>query len=135
MLDERVDRLYAAARDVRNRAHAPYSKFKVGAAVLDNQGQIHVGCNVENASYPEGVCAEANALGAMVAAGGMACQLVVICAGDNKTITPCGGCRQKLAEFSTPETPVISFSANGNQVLQTTLGDLLPHGFSASDFK
>lgn len=135
MSDDLVDLLHAAARDVRNRAHAPYSKFKVGAAVFDDQGQVHVGCNVENASYPEGVCAEANALGAMVAAGGTACQLVVICAGDDKAITPCGGCRQKLAEFSAPETPVLSFSAIGDQVLETTLGDLLPHGFSASDFK
>ena len=135
MADERVALLHVSARDVRNRAHAPYSKFKVGAAVLDNLGQVHVGCNVENASYPEGVCAETNALGAMVAGGGTACQLVVICAGDDQIITPCGGCRQRLAEFCTPETPVISFTAKGDQRFETTLGDLLPRGFSASDFK
>ncbi len=79
------------------RAHAPYSKFHVGAAVLDGQERIHAGCNVENAAYPQGVCAEAGALSAMVLAGGTAVQAVLVVGNGAGLVTPCGGCRQKIS--------------------------------------
>ena len=130
-----VDRLLAAAKAVRKNAHAPYSGFKVGAALLDEKGAIHAGCNVENAAYPAGACAETNALGALVASGGKQCLAVVICAGEDTLITPCGGCRQRLAELGTSNTQVFCFSADGTLQAETRLGDLLPMGFSASDFQ
>jgi cytidine deaminase len=120
--------LWQAALAARRMAHAPYSGFKVGAAVLDEQGRIHAGCNVENAAYPQGLCAEAAALAAMVLAGGRrACALLV--AGDGPPwVTPCGGCRQKLREFAAADTPVLV--ADGDAVrLRLTLELLLPHSF------
>lgn len=130
-----VHRLLAVARAVRENAHAPYSGFKVGAALFDEKGAIHAGCNVENAAYPEGACAETNALGALVSSGAKQCLAVVICAGDDTVITPCGGCRQRLAELGTANTQVFCFSADGRLQAETILGDLLPMGFSASDFQ
>jgi cytidine deaminase len=122
------DALVAAARLVRANAHAPYSRFAVGAAVLDEQGRIHAGCNVENAAYPQGWCAEASALAAMVAAGGRRVLAVAVCAEAAEPVTPCGGCRQKLREFAAADCPiwVADMAADrGNY----TLGELLPHSF------
>ncbi len=121
-------RLTAAATAVRAHAHAPYSGFAVGAALADEQGRIHAGCNVENAAYPQGLCAEAVALGALVAAGGRAVSAVVLVAGQGRPATPCGGCRQKLREFAGGEVPVHCRSVEG-EVLDTTLGALLPLSF------
>jgi cytidine deaminase len=120
--------LIAAARAVRARAHAPYSRFKVGAAVLDEQGRIHAGCNVENAAYPQGWCAEASALAAMVAAGGRRVRAVAVVARSRVPTTPCGGCRQKLAEFAGAECDVLVAGPRGPEQ-RFTLGELLPHGF------
>jgi cytidine deaminase len=118
--------LLEAASAARLRAHAPYSGFAVGAAVLDEQGRIHAGCNVENAAYPQGLCAEAVALAAMVLAGGRRAEALLV-AGDGPP-APCGGCRQKLREFAADDTPVLC--AGAGQVRQRwTLGELLPHGF------
>jgi homotetrameric cytidine deaminase len=86
--------LVAAAQRVRVHAHAPYSKFAVGAAVLDEQGRIHAGCNVENAAYPQGWCAEASALSVMVASGGKTVLAVAVCGDAPQPVTPCGGCRR-----------------------------------------
>ena len=123
--------LLAAARAVRERAYAPYSRFAVGAAVLDEQGRIHAGCNVENAAYPQGWCAEASALAAMVAAGGRRVLAVAVCAvagPQAQPVTPCGGCRQKLREFAADDCPV--WVADLTALRGThTLGALLPHGF------
>ena len=120
--------LLTAARAVRDKAHAPYSHFKVGAAVLDEDGRIHVGCNVENAAYPQGLCAEAGAIAAMVAAGGTRIVAAVVVGEGAQPCTPCGGCRQKLREFARDDTPVIA--ADMQQVRgRFTLGELLPHGF------
>jgi cytidine deaminase len=113
---------------VQERAHAPYSRFPVGAAVLDEQDRIHAGCNVENAAYPLGTCAEAGAIAALVAHGGTQVRALVV-VGDGATlVTPCGGCRQRLREFAAPDTPVLV--ADRERVrAQFTLEQLLPHSF------
>jgi cytidine deaminase len=123
-----LEALLAAARAVRDQAHAPYSRFKVGAALLDEQGGVHVGCNVENSAYPQGLCAEAGAISALVAAGGTRIVAAVVVGEGARPCTPCGGCRQKLREFARDDTPVIV--ADLQQVLgRFTLGELLPHSF------
>jgi cytidine deaminase len=120
--------MLAAARAAREKAYAPYSKFLVGAAVLDEQGRIHAGCNVENAAYPQGVCAEAGALSAMVLAGGRKAVAVLVVGMADSPVTPCGGCRQKLREFAAPDTPILMANTQG-VLLELTLAQLLPHGF------
>ena len=125
--------LFEAAADVRVRAHAPYSRFFVGAAVLDIDGRIHLGCNVENAAYPEGTCAEAGAIAAMVAAGGARhIRAVVVVGGpgegDEVVCPPCGGCRQKIREFAAPGATVHLRDAKGS-ITSLTLEDLLPFSF------
>ena len=124
--------LMNAARDVRERAYAPYSKFKVGAAVRGASGQIYAGCNVENVAYPEGTCAEAGAIALMVASGETELVEVAVIADSPSPVPPCGGCRQKLAEFATPDTPVTLATMEGG-LLRTTVGDLLPGAFGAAD--
>lgn len=121
--------LFDAAKAVRERAHAPYSGFKVGAAILCDDGSVHVGCNVENVAYPEGTCAEAGAIAAMVASGGRAIKEVLVIADAPAPVPPCGGCRQKLAEFAGPETPVTLAGLDGPRE-RTTVGALLPGGFT-----
>jgi cytidine deaminase len=128
MDDATQTRLIAAARAVRARAHAPYSHFAVGAALLDEQGRIHVGCNVENAAYPQGLCAEAGAIAALVAAGGRRIIAAAVVGDAPQPVTPCGGCRQKLREFAADAMPVLCDDGRSLR-LATTLGALLPHGF------
>jgi cytidine deaminase len=118
---DQLQQLLDAARAARQRAYAPYSRFLVGAAVLDDQGRVHAGCNVENAAYPQGVCAEAGAFSAMVLAGSTRLRALVVVGQGPAWVTPCGGCRQKLREFAAPDTPVIV----ANEVLE----QLLPHSF------
>lgn len=120
------------ARQVRERAYAPYSRFKVGAAIRGQGGAIHLGCNVENAAYPEGTCAEAGAIAAMIAAGEMRIAEVAVIADSPRPVPPCGGCRQKLAEFAAPET-VVTLATIGGEEFRTTVGDLLPGAFLSSD--
>lgn len=120
--------LVAAATAVRAHAHAPYSGFAVGAALRDEQGRVHVGCNVENAAYPQGLCAEAVALGALVAAGGRRIAAAAVVADAPRPVTPCGGCRQKLREFADAALPLRCANLAG-AVLDTTLGELLPESF------
>jgi deoxyribose-phosphate aldolase len=123
--------LLAAARAARGRAYAPYSRFAVGAAVLDEQGRVHAGCNVENAAYPQGWCAETSALAAMVGAGGRAACAVVVVGEADEPVTPCGGCRQRLREFARDDCPVVV--ADGARVrARFTLGGLLPASFGPS---
>ena len=132
--DNLLDQLVASARKVRANAYAPYSKFLVGAALLDEHGRIHAGCNVENAAYPEGVCAEAGALSAMVLAGGSRALALVVVGSGAALVTPCGGCRQKLREFGAPETPVLV--ADRQQLrARFTLGELLPDSFGPDHLK
>lgn len=126
--------LAAAARTARERAHAPYSRFRVGAALLDEHGRVHSGCNVENAAYPQSLCAEAVALGALVSAGGTRVRAVVVAGDGAEVIVPCGGCRQKLSEFAAPDTPVASVDAQGWRA-RHTLGELLPFGFGPAHLR
>lgn len=123
------DDLIAAAKDAAARAYAPYSRFRVGAAVRGASGAIYAGCNIENAAYPQGWCAEASALSAMVLAGEIRATEVCVWADSDRPCTPCGGCRQKLAEFCGPETPVISAGPGGARA-RWTLGALLPEAFA-----
>lgn len=120
--------LLRAAVEAMGRAYAPYSRFLVGAAVLDEQGRIHPGCNVENAAYPQGVCAEGGALSAMVLAGGRSVRAVLVVGEGAGLVTPCGGCRQKIREFAALDTPILI--ADPQHVRATfTLDELLPQSF------
>lgn len=119
-----------AATAVRERAYAPYSRFKVGAALRSTSGNVHVGCNVENVAYPEGTCAEAGAISAMIAAGETELIEVAVIADSPSPVPPCGGCRQKLAEFGRHDTPVLLATTEG-ATLATTVGELLPGRFDA----
>lgn len=123
--------LLDAAREVREVAYAPYSKFKVGAAIRGASGSIYRGCNVENVAYPEGTCAEAGAIAAMVAAGETELIEVAVIADSPEPVPPCGGCRQKLAEFGRADTPVFLATVSGGS-FATTVGELLPGRFDSS---
>ena len=121
------EELLDAARVVREKAYCPYSDFHVGAALLDENGDVHVGCNVENAAYPQGSCAEAGAIGAMVAAGGTRIVTIAVAGGGEKTraCTPCGGCRQRIHEFADDNTRIIV--KDDDETWHTyTMADLLP---------
>jgi homotetrameric cytidine deaminase len=120
--------LLLIAEAARERAHAPYSRFKVGAALRAASGRIYSGCNVENAAYPETLCAEAAAIGAMVAGGDQRIAEVCVVGSGQQPCTPCGGCRQRLAEFAPPETPVHMAGSDG-RMLTRTMADLLPLAF------
>lgn len=123
--------LLDAAREVREVAYAPYSKFKVGAAIRGASGSIYRGCNVENVAYPEGTCAEAGAIAAMIAAGETELIEVAVIADSPEPVPPCGGCRQKLAEFGRADTPVLLATVSGHS-FATTVGELLPGRFDSS---
>ncbi|MEZ5924572.1 MAG: cytidine deaminase [Hyphomicrobiaceae bacterium] len=124
--DQDLIRLALAARA---KAHAPYSGFAVGAAVRDRGGRLHAGCNVENAAYPEGICAETAALAAMVLAGGREVVEVVVAGGGEAALTPCGGCRQRLRELGGPGLLVHAVDRDGRCLASHTLAELLPYAF------
>jgi cytidine deaminase len=135
MTEQQLAALADAARAARTRAHAPYSCYRVGAALLDEHGGVHSGCNVENAAYPQSLCAEAVALGALVAAGGKRVRAAVVAGGaGGDAVVPCGGCRQKLAEFADPYAPVIAVDDAGVRA-RHTLGDLLPFAFGPAHLR
>lgn len=122
--------LKEAALAVRRNAHAPYSNFQVGAALRTSAGTVYVGCNVENVAYPEGTCAEAGAIAAMVAAGERELAEVYVVADSPAPVPPCGGCRQKLKEFGATDVKVTMGTVDGVEQ-ETTIGDLLPGAFEA----
>jgi cytidine deaminase len=126
--DETVERLLSAASAARANAWAPYSGFAVGAAVVDGDGHIHVGCNVENASYGLTVCAERNAVAAAVATGRRDLEGLVVVTPTSPPATPCGACRQVMAEFG--DFPVILANPEGERRVSSTV-DLLPQAFSS----
>lgn len=121
--------LLDAAKRARENAHAPYSNFKVGAAVKTASGAIYAGCNVENVAYPEGTCAEAGAIAAMVMAGERQITEALVIADAPLPVTPCGGCRQKLKEFSGPEAKVTMRTTGGAELVMT-MAELLPGAFT-----
>jgi cytidine deaminase len=123
--------LFQQALKVRELAHAPYSKFKVGAAIRTATGKIFVGCNVENIAYPEGSCAEAGAISAMIAGGEKQIEEIIVVADSPVPVSPCGGCRQKIAEFSSAGTSVLIAGLDG-EVSRKTIGELLPDAFTIS---
>jgi len=121
--------LIAAAVEARAKAYAPYSRFLVGAAVKDEYGAIHAGCNVENAAYPQGTCAEAGAIAAMIMAGGRKIIEAAVVGGGASLVTPCGGCRQKLREFGAPDLAIHVCDESGQIKRSFTLEELLPSSF------
>jgi cytidine deaminase len=121
--------LFDQACAVRENAHAPYSGFRVGAAVRTPDGRVFTGCNVENAAYPEGLCAEAGAIAAMVAAGARKIAEILVVADADEPVPPCGGCRQKIVEFAAPDVTVTLARSDGSTV-RTTVGALLPGAFT-----
>lgn len=120
--------LEQAARAVRENAHVPYSRFKVGAAIRTSSGAVFTGCNVENLAYPQGTCAEAGAIAAMCAAGERVIAEVLVIADAPDPVPPCGGCRQKLSEFAAPQVPVTMMTTDGLERTMT-LDQLLPGAF------
>lgn len=123
--------LLEAATKVRERAYAPYSNFKVGAALRTTTGAVFSGCNVENVAYPEGTCAEAGAIAAMIAAGETEIAEVLVIADSPLPVSPCGGCRQKLAEFSKADVNVTMTTLEGNSQ-SLTMAEILPGAFTQS---
>jgi len=120
--------LFEAAEAIRSKAYAPYSNFTVGAAILADDGQIYAGCNIENAAYPQGNCAEASAIAAMIAGGARRITRIYVTGPGKDPVTPCGGCRQRIREFADLDVTVISHGVDG-EPLTLTLGQLLPHSF------
>ena len=130
---ETIERLKAAARSASEHAYCPYSKFRVGAAVLSDKGDTFAGCNVENASYGLTICAERNAIFQMVAKAQTVIRVIVIYTPTPTPTAPCGGCRQVINEFG-PEAEIIS-CCDGPQVLHVSVADLLPSAFGPRNLK
>ncbi|MET0314030.1 MAG: cytidine deaminase [Hansschlegelia sp.] len=126
--DAVIARLFAAATAALQNAYAPYSRFRVGAALVDETGAVHAGCNVENAAYPVGVCAEAGAISAMAAAGGRRIAAILVAGEGEALCTPCGACRQRIREFAPPDAPVLVAGPEGVR-RRFTLAELLPDSF------
>jgi cytidine deaminase len=121
--------LIEAARAARLKAHAPYSRFRVGAALRDEQGRIHAGCNIENAAYPQGWCAEPSAISALIMAGSRRITEVAVIGTGEALCTPCGGCRQKIREFAAEDTRIHCCTEGGALIRSFTLAELLPFSF------
>jgi len=121
--------LLEAATAVRLRAYVPYSRFHVGAAIMSVEGRVHIGCNVENVAYPEGTCAEAGAIAAMIAAGDTGIAEMVVIADSPEPVPCCGGCRQKIAEFAAQDVKVTLCTTDGKSKT-LTVAQLLPGVFS-----
>jgi len=126
--------LFEAATAAMDKAYAPYSKFPVGAALRTEDGRVYSGCNIEVASYPEGWCAETTMLGHYIMGGGGRIAEIAVVASRMAKVTPCGGCRQRLAEFSQPSTKLHLCDETG--IVETvTMADILPYGFRGDILK
>jgi cytidine deaminase len=125
---EALAELFLAAKAAQANAYAPYSRFKVGAALSTPSGAIYSGCNVENAAYPQGACAEAGAIAAMAAAGERRIAEILVVGDGEALCTPCGGCRQRIREFAEAATPIHVAGPTGVRAT-FTLGELLPESF------
>tara|TARA_B100000482_G_scaffold52601_1_gene35348 strand:+ start:34 stop:450 length:417 start_codon:yes stop_codon:yes gene_type:complete len=128
MISENFEKLFNAAKMVRDNAHVPYSNFKVGAAFLTEDNSIVSGCNVENAAYPQSQCAEASAIGNLVSQGFSKIKEVVVIGSGSLLCSPCGGCRQRLREFASLETQIHMCNSDGH-LKTSTLKELLPDSF------
>jgi len=126
--------LFAGAKAVRENAHVPYSNFKVGAAILAEDGNIYTCCNVENAAYPQSVCAEAGAISTMIANGQNKIKRLYVIGTGVEPVMPCGGCRQKIREFADQDVVIISHGIDG-EPLALTLEQLLPHSFGPENLQ
>ncbi len=128
MISEKFDKLFEAAKLVRENAHVPYSKFKVGVALLTEDDSVIVGCNVENAAYPQSQCAEASAVGNLVSQGFSKIKEVVVIGSGNILCSPCGGCRQRLREFASLDVSIHMCNTDGH-LKTSSLEQLLPDSF------
>ena len=126
--------LFAAAVRVQPLAYVPYSRFKVGAAILADDGVVYPGCNVEYAAYPSGSCAEQGAISAMIAGGGRRIMAILVVGDGEVLVTPCGACRQRIREFAGPETPVAIAGADGIRQM-FSLSELLPASFGPDNLR
>ena len=126
--------LVATAISAMSHAYAPYSSFYVGAAIRDENGQIHSGANVENAAYPQGACAEGGAISAMIMAGGRKIDAIAVAGKGDVLCTPCGGCRQRIREFAEAATPIIIADETGERA-RFTLAEILPHSFGPDNLR
>jgi cytidine deaminase len=122
-----LDNLIQQAINAKDKAYAPYSKFQVGAAILDENNQIHAGCNVENSAYPLGVCAEGSAISNMILSGGNTIRKILIVSSGEMMVTPCGGCRQKIKEFADESTEILIY--HNEKTTNFSLEELLPYSF------
>ena len=128
MVSEHFSQMFKAAKDVREKAHVPYSKFKVGAAILTDDNNIVIGCNVENAAYPQSQCAEASAIGNLLSQGYSTIKEVLVIGSGDLLCSPCGACRQRIREFGSLKTLVHMCNTNGH-LKTSTLEELLPDSF------
>jgi cytidine deaminase len=129
-----IKKMLQMAGEVRERAYAPYSHFKVGAVIKSKSGNFYVGCDVENAAYPSGTCAEEAAIAAMVAGGDYEIEKILILAGGDEVTSPCGACRQRIREFAEDDAMVYMYNVNGESK-SSTLSDLLPLSFSSKNLQ
>jgi cytidine deaminase len=129
-----LDDLFAAAKAAQAKAYVPYSRFKVGSAIIADDGKIYAGCNVENAAYPSGTCAEAGSIAAMVLGGGLAIREILVIGDGAALCTPCGNCRQRIREFAKGTTPVHVAGPDGVR-RSFTLDELLPASFGPDNLK
>ena len=127
--------LIEAARAARLKAHAPYSKFLVGAAMRDEHGRIHAGCNIENAAYPQGWCAEPSAISALVMSGAKKITEIAVIGSGDLLCTPCGGCRQKIREFAAGDVKIHCCREDGTVLRSFTLDELLPASFGPENLQ
>ena len=128
------ERLAILSADVRKKAYAPYSNFKVGASILSDVG-IHIGANVENASYGCGVCAEASAISAMIAEGGKKIKLICVSGESDNPVPACGNCRQKIREFAEPDTQILIVNEKAELQIDMPFEKLLPMSFGPDFIK
>ena len=128
MISEYFEKMFKLAIEVREKAHVPYSEFKVGAAILTEDNHIIVGCNVENAAYPQSQCAEATAIGNMVSQGRIKIKEILVVGSGSLLCSPCGACRQRIREFASLKTPIHMCSVT-KHLKTLTLEELLPESF------
>lgn len=126
--------LFALAKEAMNKAYVPYSHFHVGAAILTANGKVYSGCNVENAAFPEGTCAEAGAIASMVLGGDTLIKDIFVIGKGEELVTPCGGCRQKIREFSSADT-MIHICGDEGVRKSLSMNELLPFSFGPENLE